>query len=67
MPCHCIEPKKKKKVFETVELDYENNKEYRIIEFICEACNRYGVEKTEKIELKQSYDNDNFSNYQRVY
>lgn len=66
MPCHCVEPKKKK-VFESVELDYENSKEYRIIEFICESCNRYGVEKTERIELQQNYENNNFQNYQRVF
>ncbi len=66
MPCQCVESKKKK-VFETLELDYANNKEYRIIEYECNTCNRYIVEKTEKIELQQNYENHNFKNYQRVF
>jgi hypothetical protein len=50
MPCKCAEPKKEK-VFETIELDYENNQEYRIIEFICKECNRSLFPLDEKTDL----------------
>lgn len=66
MPCQCAEPKKEK-VFESIELDYKNRKEYRIIEFVCGVCSRYGVEKTEKIELQHNYESHNFENYQRLF
>ena len=66
MPCQCIKTKKEK-VFETIELDYENNKEYRIVEFKCKECNRYGVEKTDKIVLQQKYENLNHKQYQRIF